>query len=81
MDIPHGSLKLLKEVWLDEDQTESIVTRVSDVYLNCRKANEFARENMKKAQRDMKTLYDKKARKRSFKPGERIMVLLSSTTG
>ena len=49
--------------------------------LNCRKANKFARENMKKAQRDMKTLHDKKARKRSFKPGERVMVLLPSTTG
>ena len=49
--------------------------------LNYRKANEFARENMKKTQHDMKTLYDKKARTRSFKPGERVMVLLPSTTG
>ena len=73
---PHGPLKLLKEVWLDEDQTESILIRVSDVRFKLQKANKFARENMKKAQCNMKTWHDKKARTRSFKPGERVMVLL-----
>ena len=73
---PCGPLKLLKEVWLDEDQAESILTRVSDVHFKLQKENEFARENMKKAQCNMKTWYEKKARIRSFKPGERVMVLL-----
>ena len=31
---------------------------------------------MKKAQCDMKTWYDKKARTWSFKPGERVIVIL-----
>ena len=31
---------------------------------------------MKKAQLHMKTWYDKKARVRSFEPGEKVMVLL-----
>ena len=73
---PCGPLKLLKEVWLDEDQTKSYLTLVSDVHFKLQKANEFARENMKKAQCNMKTWYDKKTRTRSFKLGERVVVLL-----
>ena len=73
---PRGPLKLLKEAWLDEDHSGSLLTRISDVRLKLQTANRFAQENMKKAQCNMKTWYDKKARKRSFKPGERVMVLL-----
>ena len=73
---PRGPLKLLKESWLDEDQTENLLTCVSDVWFKLQKANKFARKNLRKAQCGMKTWYDKKARECSFKPGERVMALL-----
>lgn len=63
------SIETTERIWLDEDQTESILTCVSDVRFKLQKANEFARENMMKAQCNMKTWYDKKTRTRSFKPG------------
>ena len=73
---PRGPLKLLKEAWLNEDHSNSLLTRISDVRFKLQKANRFAQENMKNAQLHMKTWYDKKARARSFKPGEKVMVLL-----
>ena len=48
----------------------------SYVRFKLQRPNQFARENMKEAQSHMKTWYDKKARVRSFKPGEKVMVLL-----
>ena len=73
---PRGPLKLLKEAWLNDDHSDSLLTRISDVHFKLQKANQFARENMEKAQSHMKTWYDKKARVRSFKVGEKVMVLL-----
>ena len=71
-------MKLLKEAWLNEDHSNSLLTRISDVRFKLQKANRFTQENMKNAQLHMKTWYDKnkKARVRSFKPGEKVMVLL-----
>ena len=67
---------LLKEAWLNEDHFDSLLTHISDVRFKLQKANQFAQENMKSVQLHMKTWYDKKARARSFKPGEKVMVLL-----
>ena len=64
---PRGPLKLLKEAWLDEDHSGSLLTCISDICLKLQTANRFAQENKKKAQCNMKTWYDKKARKQ---PGE-----------
>ena len=69
-------MKFLKEAWLNEDHSDILLTRISDVRFKLQKANQFARENMEKAQSHMKSWYDKKARVRSFKPGEKVMVLL-----
>ena len=71
-------MKLLKEAWLNEDHSNSLLTRISDVRFKLQKANQFAQENMKNAKLHVKTWYDKnkKARARSFKPGEKVMVLL-----
>ena len=59
---PRGPLKLLKEAWLDKDHSGNLLTRISDVRLKLQTANRFAQENMK-AQCNMKTWYDRKARK------------------
>ena len=73
---PRGPLKLLKEAWLNEDHSDSLLTRISDVCFKLQKANQFTQENMKDAQLHMKTWYGRKAGVRSFKAGEKVMVLL-----
>ena len=73
---PRGPLKLLKEALLEEDHPESIINRICNVRYKLQRANEFARENMETAQSDMKSWYDRKARRRSFKPGDRVLALL-----
>ena len=49
---------------------------MTDVCHRLLKATEFARKNLQWAQGNMKTWYDKKARKRKFKPGDKVLVLL-----
>ncbi len=39
------------------------------------RAREIARENLKNSQSEMKGWYDKKARARSFQPGDKVLVL------
>ena len=41
---------------------------------------ELVQENLSKAQADQKTWYDKTARARSFEPGDRVLVLLPTST-
>ena len=74
--VPRGSLKLLKEVWLAVDASEDVITQVTNVRHRLRKATEFARRNLQRAQGNMKTWYDKKARQRKFKPGDKLLALL-----
>ena len=69
-------MKLLKEALLEADQLDSVLNRVCDVCYILQKANEFARGNLKTAQSGMKSWYDKKARRRSFKLGDRVLALL-----
>jgi len=75
--VPRGPLKMLKEVWLTtEDDTQDVITHVTDVRDRLQKATEFARKNLQSAQRNMKTWYDRKARQRTFKPGDKVLALL-----
>ena len=71
-----GSLKLLKELWLAEDTSDNLLDQVSDLRHSLIRANELAKQNLTKAQHKMKTWYDKKAKRRSFKPGDKVLVLL-----
>ena len=76
--LPRGPLKLLKESWLnnDNDSSQSVITHVSDVRERLKVANELAQKNLKLSQGRMKLWYDKKARCRTFKPGDQVLVLL-----
>ena len=67
---PRGPLKLLKEVWLAEEVSDSVLTCVSDVRDRLRRANDLALQKLKESQGKMKTWYDRKARTRTFHPGE-----------
>ena len=44
---PRGPLKLLKEVWLTEDSSKSLLTHISDVRDRLRKANDMAQEKLR----------------------------------
>ena len=64
-----GPLKLLRESWLAEDTPDNLLDQVADLRYRLLKANEMGRKNLEKLQQKMKTWYDRKARKRSFKIG------------
>ena len=73
---PRGPLKLLKEVWLTEDSSDGILTHVSDVRDRLCRANDLVQQKLKESQGKMKTWYDRKARVRTFHPGDKVLVLL-----
>jgi len=71
-----GPLKLLKESWLDDDIQLSLVEQVSKLRHRMTKAGELARANLEVSQQRMKTWYDRRARKRTFKVGDKVLILL-----
>ena len=71
-----GPLKLLKETWLDENSTVHLLDHVSDLQDKLSTAAKLAQANLKSSQRRIKHWYDKRARLRNFKPGEKVLVLL-----
>ena len=70
-----GPLKLLKEKWLSEQSDISLLDYVSNFRHRLNRATDIARENLKQGQAKMKQWYDKKARSRVFKPGDKVLVL------
>ena len=76
--LPRGPLKLLKESLLnpDNDSSQGVITYISDVRERLKMANELAQENLKFSQNRMKQWYDKKAKFRTFQPGDQVLVLL-----
>ena len=71
-----GPLKLVKEAWLGEDTTVNLLDHMSNLQDKLSTAAKLAQTNLKSAQKKMKQWYDKRARQRSFKPGEKVLVLL-----
>ena len=71
-----GPLKLLKELWLAEDTSDNLLDQVADLQYRLIRVNELAKTNLVKSQNKMKTWYDKKARKRSFRVGDKVLALL-----
>ena len=71
-----GPLKLLKESWLADHTPDNLLDQVADLRYRLLRANELARKNLEKSQQKMKTWYDRKARKRSFRIGDKVLILL-----
>ena len=72
-----GPLKLIKEKWLGDDYAQiSLLQYVCDFKNRLHDALDVARENLKSAQDEMKTWYDKRSRDRSFSVGDKVLVLL-----
>jgi len=74
--VVRGPLKVLKETWLTEDLRSNILDYVSDLHERASSAARLAQANLKNAQGRMKQWYDKSARSRVFKPGDKVLVLL-----
>ena len=60
--IPRGPMKLFKEVWLAEEDSDGLLTCISDVQDRLRRANDLAQQKLKDSQGKMKAWYDRKAR-------------------
>ena len=79
-----GPLDVLKDSWVGEKEDSEGEQNVLEyvVKMTERLANltECVSENLEKAQNKQKAYYDKKARSRSFAPGDRVLLLLPSGT-
>ena len=71
-----GPLKILKEVWLQDEPLMNLLDYVSDMRQRMQEAWGITRENLKQAQTRMKTWHDKKAKNRQFQVGDKVLVLL-----
>ena len=76
-----GPLDVLKEEWIKKPDMEmdilSYMTRVRDCMET---AKEIVQENLEIAQGKQKFYYDKRAREIQFTPGEKVLLLLPSST-
>ena len=74
-----GPMKVVKEQWMnDRGRQESAATYVSEMKERLGKAVRCANEHLGEVKERMKTRYDRKARDREYKPGEKVLMLLPS---
>ena len=71
-----GPLKVVKEVWLQDEPVMNLLEYVSDMRQRAHKAWEIARKNLTQIQSRMKTWFDKKTKNRQFNVGEKVLALL-----
>ena len=76
-----GPLDVSKAAWeADEWSNESVVSYVLSIQEKLANMVELVKDNMEKAQETQKRQYDLNARERSFEVGEKILVLLPTST-
>ncbi len=71
----NGPLRMLKKKWLGTEESPNVVKNVSDFKDRLMRAREIAQENLKGSQSEMKGWYDRKAKARSFQPGNKVLIL------
>ena len=59
-----------------EEPAPGLLKAVTDLKSNLRKGWEAARDNLRSSQLKKKTWYDKRARVRTFREGDKVLVLL-----
>ena len=69
-------MKLLKEHWLNAEESGNLLDKVSELRYRLTKPRESARKNLKDAQGTMKRWYDKHVKRRSFDVGDEVLILL-----
>ncbi|XP_024117097.1 uncharacterized protein LOC112138718 [Oryzias melastigma] len=75
-----GPLALFRETWDDGGSREpvNVVSYVLKMRERLEKMSTLAQEHMVSSQANQKTWYDKRARTRSFCPGQKVLVMLPS---
>ena len=76
-----GPLDILKESWeRDKRSSDSAVEYVLKIRERIAAMRIIAHENQVESQRKQKSYYDRRSRDRSFKEGDKVLVLLSSSS-
>ena len=76
-----GPLDILKESWQeDRKSNESVVSYVLGVQEKLAKLSGLVRENLAAAQKQQKQWYDRNARERESQSGQRVLVLLPTSS-
>lgn len=71
-----GPLKLLQEEWMGDSTPENLLDYVCDFRLKLHLSCKLAKRNLSDAQVKMKSWFDRNAKTRKFKPGDKVLVLL-----
>lgn len=74
-------LNVLKESWEGSSQKEgmNLVAYVLKMKQTLEEMTELTQENLRNAQRNQKSWYDRTARSRSFQPGQQVLLLLPTS--
>ena len=76
-----GPLDVLKEEWEAKEQSkESVVSHILQIRERMQAMQELVGENLEEAQQRQKRWYDKTARKMEFKPEDKVLILLPTST-
>ena len=76
-----GPLDVLRETWeVTTKSNDSVVSYILSIQEKLVKLQELVRSNLTTAQNTQKTWYDCNARERELKPGDRVLVLLPTST-
>ena len=76
-----GPLDVLKEAWASSRRsTESVVSYVLTVQERLAKLRDIVRDNLEDARATQKKWYDRHARTQEFQPGDKVLVLLPTST-
>ncbi|GFW26027.1 hypothetical protein TNCV_3316991 [Trichonephila clavipes] len=83
--LPSGLISLLKEVWVGERNIQTTLSRSVEKYLEdliekLRKAHEIAAETAEATQNNYASYYNLRSREKQFKVGDKVLVLLPSST-
>ena len=78
-----GPLDVVRDAWSRSSvgDASSLLKQVQTTRERLQKALEVAQAHLGKAQRKMKSYYDRKAKYRTFEPGEEVLVLLPTAPG
>ena len=73
-----GPLKLLKEQWLNDDDSVKVnlLDYMSKFRTRLHEAGEIAKKNLENSQHKMKMYYDRNVKAREYKPGDKVLVFL-----
>ena len=78
---PRGPLDVLREEWIYEPEADAdILSYVMSVRSRMETAKNLVEENTRIAQAKQKTYYDKKTKELNLQPGDKVLLLLPSST-